>query len=84
MTSQEISLALGLKYDTAMCYLASLEDVRFVRRIGDCFGPGIIASAIYQGHRYARELDKPVDLDGVPFRRERHIIEVATDMKQRT
>lgn len=40
-----------------------------VTRIGDCFGPGVIAAAVYAGHRYARELDAP---DAGPgFRRER-------------
>ena len=46
-----------------------------LKRIGDCYGPGLIAAAVYQGHRYARELDRPADPDGVPFRRERHVIE---------
>jgi dimethylamine/trimethylamine dehydrogenase len=27
------------------------------RTIGDCYGPGTIAAAVYQGHKYARELD---------------------------
>jgi dimethylamine/trimethylamine dehydrogenase len=36
---------------------------RSLRRIGDCDAPAIIASAVYAGHRYARELDKePADL----------------------
>ncbi|MEM7670257.1 MAG: FAD-dependent oxidoreductase, partial [Pseudomonadota bacterium] len=38
-------------------------------RIGDCFGPGTIAAAVYAGHRFARELGEPVP-EGVPFRRE--------------
>jgi dimethylamine/trimethylamine dehydrogenase len=40
-----------------------------VTRIGDCFGPGTIAAAVYGGHRYARELGEPQS-DAVPFRRE--------------
>ncbi|MCH1521470.1 MAG: hypothetical protein L7T80_01415, partial [Arenicellales bacterium] len=43
-----------------------------VRRIGDCFGPSIIAAAVYEGHRYAREFDTEIDPDGVPFNRTRH------------
>jgi dimethylamine/trimethylamine dehydrogenase len=43
-----------------------------VRRIGDCFGPSIIAAAIYEGHRFAREFDTDVDPDGVPFKRTRY------------
>jgi len=43
-----------------------------VRRIGDCFGPSIIAAAVYEGHRYAREFDTDIDPDAVPFNRTRH------------
>jgi dimethylamine/trimethylamine dehydrogenase len=48
-----------------------------IRRIGDCYGPSIIASAIYEGHRYARELDTEVSIDVVPFKREHHKLELA-------
>jgi dimethylamine/trimethylamine dehydrogenase len=41
-----------------------------VERIGDCLAPGTIATAVYSGHRYAREMDAEVPLP-VPFRRER-------------
>ena len=40
-----------------------------VQRIGDCLAPGTIATAVYSGHRYAREADAEVSL-GVPFARE--------------
>ena len=43
-----------------------------VRRIGDCFGPSIIAAAVYEGHRYAREFDTDIDPDAVPFNRTRY------------
>ncbi|MDH5353776.1 MAG: NAD(P)-binding protein [Gammaproteobacteria bacterium] len=43
-----------------------------VRRIGDCFGPSIIAAAVYEGHRYAREFDTEIDPDIVPFNRTRY------------
>jgi len=32
-------------------------------RIGDCEAPGIIAAAVFAGHRYARELEDPADPD---------------------
>ena len=51
--------------------------IKSVRRIGDCHGPSLIASANYEGHRYARELDTEVDIDAVPFKRERHKLELA-------
>ncbi|QIE47159.1 FAD-dependent oxidoreductase [Pseudohalocynthiibacter aestuariivivens] len=41
-----------------------------LRRIGDCEAPAIIASAVYAGHRYARELETVVDIDE-PLRHDR-------------
>ena len=41
-----------------------------IDRIGDCLAPGTIASSVYSGHKYAREMDADVPV-GVPFRRER-------------
>jgi dimethylamine/trimethylamine dehydrogenase len=38
--------------------------------IGDCLAPSTIAAAVYAGHRYAREFDKPSAQD-VAFARER-------------
>jgi dimethylamine/trimethylamine dehydrogenase len=38
-----------------------------VTRIGDCLGPSTVANAVFSGHRYARELDNPIEGD-VPFR----------------
>ncbi|MDK1011511.1 MAG: NADH:flavin oxidoreductase, partial [Actinomycetota bacterium] len=40
-----------------------------ITRIGDCLAPGTIATSVYSGHRYARELDADVSVP-VPFRRE--------------
>ena len=52
-----------------------LETLPFgLSRIGDCLAPSTIAAAVYDGHRYARELDDPPELDGVPFRREYTLI----------
>jgi dimethylamine/trimethylamine dehydrogenase len=42
-----------------------------VARIGDAEAPGLIAHAVYAGHRYARALGEPVAGD-VPFRRHFH------------
>jgi dimethylamine/trimethylamine dehydrogenase len=39
-------------------------------RIGDCEAPALIAAAVYAGHRYARELDAPVDAD-LPMKHDR-------------
>ena len=44
--------------------------VETVTVIGDALTPGMIVHATYAGHRYARELDCPVDADAVPFLRD--------------
>ena len=41
-----------------------------IRRVGDCLAPGTIATAVYSGHRYGREMDDPPS-DEMPYRRER-------------
>ena len=38
--------------------------------IGDALAPGLVAAAIFAGHRAAREFDAAADSDAVPFRRE--------------
>ncbi len=47
----------------------SMVDRIKIQRIGDCEAPGTIATAVYAGHRFAREMDTAVPV-GVPFRRE--------------
>ena len=51
---------------------AALADagIASVTRIGDCMAPASIAAAVFEGHRYARELDAPAPAE-VPFKRER-------------
>lgn len=51
-------------------------NIKSVRRIGDCYGPATIAAAVYEGHRYARELDTDVDPDGVPFKTVKYDLEL--------
>jgi dimethylamine/trimethylamine dehydrogenase len=43
--------------------------------IGDAYAPGTIANAVWDGRRYAEELDAPPHGDAVPFRRE--VVELA-------
>jgi dimethylamine/trimethylamine dehydrogenase len=43
--------------------------IRKVARIGDALAPGIIAAAVWSGHRFAREFDLP-ETDDVGFHRE--------------
>jgi dimethylamine/trimethylamine dehydrogenase len=52
--------------------------LKTVRAVGDCLAPGTIAAAVWEGHRYAQELEEPVNRgDTVPFRRE--VTELARD-----
>ncbi len=44
--------------------------LKTVRAVGDCLAPGTIAAAVWEGHRYAEELEQPPPGDTVPFRRE--------------
>lgn len=64
-------LQLGLEAHEAEWADAGVQSVR---AIGDCWAPGLIAHAVYAGHRYARELEAAVDVHStseVPFRRRR-------------
>ena len=45
--------------------------IRSLRCIGDAEAPGLIAHAVYAGHRHARELEEPVSGD-VAFKRHFH------------
>ncbi len=49
--------------------------LRSVKAVGDCWSPGTIAAAVWEGHRYAQELDGPSG-DEALFRRE--VTELAT------
>ncbi|WP_374307002.1 FAD-dependent oxidoreductase [Dongia sp.] len=57
-------------YHALMANPDALKDagIKSVTRIGDCLAPGLIAYAVYAGHRYARELDTN-DTSEVKFRR---------------
>lgn len=45
--------------------------IKNIAVIGDALAPGLIAHAVYAGHRYARELDETTAAD-VPFKRHFH------------
>ena len=49
--------------------------IRTLKAIGDCYGPATIAAAVYEGHRFAREIGEMVE--DIPFRRE--LTELSTD-----
>src|SRR5574337_16053 len=56
--------------------------VRSVRCIGDAEAPGLIAHAVYAGHRYARELEQPVTGE-VPFKRHFHTADAEDLLRDR-
>ena len=49
------------------------EGVEAVYRIGDCVAPQLIADAIFDGHRLAREIDSESPAVPLPFLRERPV-----------
>lgn len=59
----------ALYHDLDRLIAAGDEAAPTVTRIGDCLAPGIIAAAVYAGHRYARELGEAKH-DRAPFKRE--------------
>jgi dimethylamine/trimethylamine dehydrogenase len=50
------------------------EGVEAVYRIGDCVAPRLIADAIFDGHRLAREIDSPDPSQPLPYLRERPLV----------
>ena len=55
---------------------AALEaaGIEAVYRIGDCVAPRLIADAIFDGHRLAREIDSPDPERPLPYLRERPLM----------
>ena len=49
------------------------------RAVGDAFAPGTIATAVWDGRRFAEELDEEPKGDAVPFRRE--VVALAEDAR---
>jgi len=50
------------------------EGIEAVYRIGDCVAPRILAEAIFDGHRLAREIDSPNPALPLPYVRERLVL----------
>jgi dimethylamine/trimethylamine dehydrogenase len=67
----------GLYQELLLKAGGDLEKLPFtLKRVGDCEAPAIIAAAVYAGHKYARELDSPVDPDE-PMKHDR--VEIVID-----
>jgi dimethylamine/trimethylamine dehydrogenase len=56
--------------------------IRSVRCLGDAEAPGLIAHAVYAGHRYARELEEPASGE-VAFKRHFHTAEAGDLLRGR-
>jgi dimethylamine/trimethylamine dehydrogenase len=79
-TEREVTLAADalvlvtarLPNDQLAIELAQTARAPAFQAVGDALAPGTIAAAVWDGHRYAEELDDPAaqDRDRVPFRRE--------------
>ena len=50
------------------------EGIEALYRIGDCVAPRIIAEAIFDGHRLAREIDSENPAVPLPYKRERILL----------
>jgi dimethylamine/trimethylamine dehydrogenase len=62
------ALYLELKEDPAALEAAGIEGLY---RVGDCVAPQLIADAIFDGHRLAREIDTEDPARPLPWLRER-------------
>ncbi|MEM0924007.1 MAG: FAD-dependent oxidoreductase [Pseudomonadota bacterium] len=71
-----VMVTMRLPEDDLFAPLVAADRCRSVTRIGDCLAPGTIAAAVYEGHRYARELGE-TQPEGAPFRRE--LIQLSRD-----
>ncbi len=63
-------------FDALKADASKLEDagIKAVYAIGDAWAPGMIAQAVFSGHRLAREIDSPDPTVPLPFIRERRLI----------
>jgi dimethylamine/trimethylamine dehydrogenase len=57
--------------------------IKRVFRIGDCVAPGIIADAVFDGHRLAREIDSRDPEVPLPFIRERRVVDAVEGPQRR-
>ena len=67
-----VLLTARLPDDELATTLRAAEGGPTVRALGDALAPGTIAAAVWDGHRYAEELDDPAvaNNDHAPFKRE--------------
>jgi dimethylamine/trimethylamine dehydrogenase len=74
LSNEDLFLSLKKNEDAL-----SREGIEAVYRIGDCVAPRLIAEAVFEGHRLAREIDSDDPSIPLPYKRERLVLErVAT------
>jgi dimethylamine/trimethylamine dehydrogenase len=49
------------------------REIQAVYQAGDCFAPGLIAQAVFEGHRIAREFESSNPQRAQPWIRERQV-----------
>jgi len=49
------------------------REIQAIYQAGDCFAPGLIAQAVFEGHRIAREFESPNPQRAQPWIRERQV-----------
>jgi dimethylamine/trimethylamine dehydrogenase len=50
-----------------------MEGIKGIYQAGDCYAPRLMADAIFDGHRIAREFESPNPQKPLPYIRERMI-----------
>jgi dimethylamine/trimethylamine dehydrogenase len=74
LSNEELFLSLK-KNEEAL----AAEGIEAVYRIGDCVAPRLIAEAVFDGHRLAREIDADDPAVPLPYKRERLVLERSPD-----
>jgi dimethylamine/trimethylamine dehydrogenase len=72
LSNEELYLELRSDEDAL-----AAEGIEALYRIGDCVAPRLIADAIFDGHRLAREIDAENPAIPLPYKRERILFESA-------
>ena len=73
LSNEELYLDLSASEDAL-----GANGIEALYRIGDCVAPRLIAEAVFDGHRLAREIDTDDPSIPLPYKRERLVLERVT------
>jgi dimethylamine/trimethylamine dehydrogenase len=73
LSNEELYLDLKADEDSL-----GANGIEALYRIGDCVAPRLIAEAVFEGHRLAREIDAEDPSIPLPYKRERLVLERVT------